>query len=221
MTKHRAVGGVENMWVLKTHLLVTWRLITDSSLFTMSFTKCWMSTYCVSLTIQPDSSFYFDCWLLFKPQPPFPCDSTSGRKTCAYTSSFATGGKFSQLPAQGIFAPHHPEPQPLRWKPNLLPLSQASLDLSNKISLKFSWCVECHQLWCLSQIWVGIPVTSAGYYRTLLTRLWIEIASQVGVPNPKSLQTSWEDGRRLTGITIKAMTDVSVRCCGSIEERYQ
>lgn len=65
MTKHRAVGGVENMWVLKTHLLVTWRLITDSSLFMMSFTKCWMSTYCVSLTIQPDSSFYFDCWLLF------------------------------------------------------------------------------------------------------------------------------------------------------------
>lgn len=81
--------------------------------------------------------------------------------------------------------------------------------------------MECHQLWCLSQIWVGVSLTSAGYYRTLLTRLRIVIASQVGVPNPKSLQTSWEDGWLVTCITIRAMTDVSIRCCGNTEERYQ
>lgn len=145
----------------------------------------------------------------------FPCDPTSGQKACAYISSFASGEKFNHQPAQGLFPQHRPQPQPWDKDPTYFHLPKPAWTSAIKFLSNSRGVWSAIRFDTRAKFWCRSPLTSTGYYRTLLTRLRIEIESQVEVPNPKSLQTSWEDRPLVMGSAIGTVTDVRIGAMGA------
>ena len=102
------------------------------------------------------------------------------------------------------YSPHSPSPHQSHYEDPVHSLScpksawihlcskgSPQESLANSISCKFSWCLVRPQA-SISKLNLGCgegeaSLTSAGYYRKLLTSLRIGTQGEGGVPNPESL----------------------------------